>query len=165
MIKIVSIANKSICMKRMIMTTALCTLCALLTSGCATIFTGTSDTIYFDSNPRGAKVIIDGVEICTTPCHGEVDRSTSDMQAIFALDGYKPQVITLDRKFNVISVLNLTSFIGWGIDLLTGAIYEYKYRYYNIDLENNKGVRLTGVQEIRIDTVNKEVAITKFAQR
>ena len=40
---------------------ALAALAALALSGCATIFTGTHDDVYFDSEPAGAEIFIDGL--------------------------------------------------------------------------------------------------------
>lgn len=51
-------------MKKSTFMTAIMLVFILLTSSCATIFTGTSDTIRFNSNPQGASIYIDGIEIC-----------------------------------------------------------------------------------------------------
>lgn len=50
----------------------------LLATSCATIFTGTKDTIVFNSDPSGAKIFIDGLEVCKTPCTTKLKRSLSD---------------------------------------------------------------------------------------
>lgn len=48
-------------------TIVLTTLLLFMTS-CATLFTGTKDRITFTSNPPGATIYLDGVELCRTPC-------------------------------------------------------------------------------------------------
>ena len=40
----------------------------LLSAACGTIVGGTSQDISFDSNVKGVKIFIDGVEVCKTPC-------------------------------------------------------------------------------------------------
>lgn len=151
-------------MKKSMLVGGVTLLFAFLLSGCATVFTGTKDRLYFDSNPSGAKVIIDGVHICTTPCNETVSRSLSNKDAEFVLEGYKTKVVSLDKKFNVISLVNIIAPIGFLVDLATGSIYEYDRKQYNIEMERPENTKVAGVQEIRIDTVNKEVTITKLAK-
>ena len=40
----------------------------ILMTSCGSIFTGTKDTIMFNSTPENAKLYIDGFEVCNTPC-------------------------------------------------------------------------------------------------
>ncbi|MGB4133123.1 MAG: PEGA domain-containing protein, partial [Tenuifilaceae bacterium] len=48
---------------------------AILLSACATIFLGTKQKIRFDSEPRGARVIINGVDSGeSTPCKIKIPR-------------------------------------------------------------------------------------------
>ncbi len=131
-----------------------------LMTSCATIFTGTKDAIRFDSNPQGAKVYIDGLEICKTPCTTQVKRSLSDKLVEIKLDGYETRVITLDRKFNAVSIINLGSLIGWGIDAATGSLMKYDKKGYDIELEkDNKTSLLTNPSKIEINTDTKIVDI------
>ena len=48
--------------------TAVVLISTLSLTSCATILTGTSDKITFNSSPEGAKVLDAGIEKCTTPC-------------------------------------------------------------------------------------------------
>lgn len=130
-----------------------------LMTSCATIFTGTKDTIRFDSKPQGAKVYIDGIEICKTPCTSEVKRSLSDKLAEVKLDGYQTRVIKLDREFNVISVINLTNLVGWGVDALTGSLMKYDKKSYDVKLERQKNVSLNNPRKINIDTEQEVVKV------
>ena len=131
-----------------------------LMTSCATIFTGTKDTIRFDSNPQGAKVYIDGLEVCKTPCTTLVKRSLSEKLAEIKLDGYETRVITLDRKFNAVSIINLTSLIGWGIDAATGSLMKYDKKGYDIELEKDKRTSLLqNPSKIEINTDTKIVDV------
>ena len=125
-------------------------------TSCATIFTGTKDTIRFDSTPQGAKVYIDGLEVCKTPCTTQVKRSLSDKLAEMKLDGYETRVITLDREFNAVSIINLGFLIGWGIDAATGSLMKYNKKGYDIELEKeNRTSMLENPSKIEINTDKK----------
>ena len=40
---------------------------SVLINGCATILTGSTDIVYFDSDPEGARILIDGLKVGKTP--------------------------------------------------------------------------------------------------
>jgi hypothetical protein len=129
-------------------------------TSCATIFTGTKDTIRFDSTPQGAKVYIDGLKVCKTPCTTQVKRSLSDKLAEMKLDGYETRVITLDREFNAVSIINLGFLIGWGIDAATGSLMKYDKKGYDIELEkDNRTSMLENPSKIEINTDTKIVDV------
>lgn len=119
----------------------------------------TKDTITFNSNPSGADVYIDGIKICTTPCSTPVKRSLNDKDVEFRLDGYKTQVITLDKEFNVISILNLAGMLGWAVDAVTGSIFKYDKKIYDVDMQMNKALSYNNVQKVEVDTTNKVLTI------
>ncbi|MDO4695335.1 PEGA domain-containing protein [Porphyromonas sp.] len=147
-------------MKKITFVAAIALIFTLLFSSCATIFTGTTDTIRFNSDPQGATVYIDGVEICKTPCTYDVPRSLADKQLEVRLDGYEVKVLTLSRKFNTMTVLNIfNGLVGWAIDAATGAMMQYSRKGYDITLTKKiKEVAKNNPSEIHIDTVNKVVA-------
>jgi len=107
-------------------------------TSCATIFTGTSDPISFNSTPDGAKVFEAGIEKCTTPCTYKVSRFLSEKTVEIKKDGYDNKVIALDAKFNGVSVLNLFGILGWGIDAATGSLKKYDTKVYEIKLDEKK---------------------------
>lgn len=131
----------------------------ILMSSCATIFTGTKDRITFNSNPSGAIIYKDGVELCTTPCTYKVKRSINDTDIEFKLDGYQTRVITLDKEFNVISIINLGNLLGWGIDALSGAVMKYDRKTYDITLSPNKTASILEPSRINIDTQKNTVEL------
>ena len=110
---------------------------SLLMTSCATIFTGTKDRITFNSTPAGATIYKDGVEQCKTPCALRVKRSLGDTEMEYKLDGYETRLITLDKEFNIVSVINLGNLLGWGIDALSGAVMKYDRKVYDITLSKN----------------------------
>lgn len=134
-------------------------------TSCATLFTGTKDTISFSSTPEGAKVIMDGMELCTTPCHADVKRSLKDRTVEFALDGYKTKIVELDKEFNLISILNLGGMLGWVVDLATGSIFKYDKKNYEVSLEKQDKVATIAksnkykTYSVELNTVTKEATI------
>ena len=132
----------------------------LLMTGCATIFTGTKDRIAFTSAPSGATIYKDGVEICTTPCNYKVKRSLNDTEVEFKLDGYKTRLITLDKEFNLVSIINLGNLFGWGIDALSGAVMKYNRKAYDLKLTQEKSASLVQPSRIDIDTKGNTVTLT-----
>ena len=137
-----------------------------LMTGCATLFTGTKDRIAFSSTPSGATIFKDGVEICTTPCNYKIKRSLNDTDIEFKLDGYETRLITLDKEFNLVSIINLGNLLGWGIDALSGAVMKYDRKSYDIKLTKEKSASLLQPNRIDIDTQSNTVTLTvqKYAE-
>ena len=131
-----------------------------LMTGCATIFTGTKDRIYFNSTPSGATIFKDGVEICTTPCNYRIKRSLSDTEVEFKLDGYETRLVTLDKELNLVSIINLGNLFGWGIDVLSGAVMKYDRKAYDLKLTQEKSASLVQPSRIDIDTKSNTVTLT-----
>ena len=108
---------------------------AVLTlQSCATLFTGTKDTIKFQSEPSGATVKVNGNTVGTTPCEVKVKRKLKAPEATISKDGYTDQNFTLTNELNPVSFLNLLSPIHWGIDLATGSVKRYDRREYSATL-------------------------------
>ena len=132
---------------------------SLFMTSCATIFTGTKDRITFNSTPAGATIYKDGVEQCKTPCTLKVKRSLSDTDIEYKLDGYETRLITLDKEFNIVSVINLGNLLGWGIDALSGAIMKYDKKVYDITLSKNNKTSMINPSKINFDTKRNVVEL------
>lgn len=132
----------------------------LMFSSCATLFTGTKDVVYFNSNPQGARVFVDGVEVCrATPCQVAVKRTLGTKLAEIKLDDYEARIVKLDKSFNAVTLLNilLGGLIGLGVDCATGSLMKYDPLVYNIELD--EAMKGKTAETIEIDTENKQVAI------
>ena len=108
---------------------------AMLFSSCATLFTGTSDMISIDSSPVGAKILIDGLNVGKTPATIKVERSFNTRQVTLKLTGYENRVFILQREFNTVAILNMLGLVGWAVDVVTGSIYRYSPKNYDIELD------------------------------
>jgi hypothetical protein len=134
-------------------------LLALFLTNCASIFTGAKRSVLFESNPTGAKVYVNGFEKGVTPTQIKVK---ADDRIDFRLDGFKERVVVMDSKFNLVSILNGFSIIGWGVDALTGSLKRVDTEYVKVDLESEaKAVAVSdylkngSINKVNIDTENK----------
>ncbi len=71
--------------------------------------------------------------------------------------GYETRLITLDKEFNIVSVISLGNLLGWGIDALSGAVMKYDKKTYDITLSKNNKTSRIEPSKINIDT-KKNVA-------
>ena len=122
--------------------TTLClTSLTLLLASCATVFTGTSQKVEFTSEPEGAEIIIDGIEMGVTPATVEVKKPAmmEDRRVTLKLEGYADKTFVLQKEFQMVSILNIfTGMAGFAIDILTGAIFSYSPETYNMELESSE---------------------------
>lgn len=108
---------------------------SLLINGCATILTGDVDTINFTSDPKGARIVMDGLDIGKTPATLVIKRSGfKDKTITLKLDGYEDRSFLLQKEFNAIAILNFAGIVGWFVDFATGSIMKYSQKSYNLDL-------------------------------
>lgn len=112
----------------------------LLTPGCATLFTGTTDVINFTSNADQVRVYIGGRFVGKTPLTTPVKRSIGEGPRIkFEKEGYGTQEFNLEKEFNWVSVLDISSVItSGGIDVLTGAVMKYSKDSYHVEMIPDK---------------------------
>ncbi len=116
-------------------TLAILLVVAFLIPGCATLFTGTSDEITFETEPAGARVFVDGIDYGVTPATMDITRSgIGDREIMLRLDGYEPYTFKLNKEFNAVSVINIFFWPGFIVDVATGAVTRYRPLGYIIDL-------------------------------
>jgi hypothetical protein len=114
---------------------------SVLSGGCATLFSGTTDEVTFTSEPSGARVLVDGDEIGATPLTYEVERQTfRRSEVVIQKPGYRSEKFPLKKTLNTVAILNCTSILSWGTDALTGAMMEYSPNKYFVEL-TRKGER------------------------
>lgn len=107
----------------------------LLLSGCATIFSGTKDSIHFVSKPEGATVLVNGMPSGVTPVVVAVPRSGfQDNIITYKREGFEDVTFVLSKSFNVVSIINLTNILGWGIDAMSGAVMKNEPTRYDISM-------------------------------
>lgn len=130
----------------------------LLTTSCASIFTGAKRNVLFETDPSGAKVFVNGFEKGTTPVQIKVK---ADDRVDFRLDNYRERVVVMDSKFNLVSILNGFSIVGWGVDALTGSLKRVDTKYVKVTLEKSDKTAFINymdngnIAKINVDEANK----------
>ena len=130
--------------------------CLLLVGahGCATISSGTTQTISVSTNVDGANLYMESGLIGTTPFTGVVEKNQEQIR--IELEGYQTQTLALSKSLDPIFWANiiLGGTIGSIVDFASGAAYSYAPATYQVDLR-----RADQSQE---DFLH-EVAVRKFS--
>ncbi len=118
---------------------ALAALAALaVLNGCATIFTGTTDVVTFGANAPGVRLTIDGQYKGELPMTITMSRNFMGGQqfiAKFERKGYLTQEFRLNREFNTVAILDVTSIpTSGGIDVLTGSLLKFSPTEYHVQM-------------------------------
>lgn len=115
----------------------------MLSTSCATVFCGSKAKVTFESNVDEADLVIDGRKYnnVTFPFTTKIKRGFDETIVKANKDGYEPQIIYIDKKFNPVSIINLGDVLGWGIDAATGAITKPEYKVYQIEFNMEKPIK------------------------
>lgn len=136
----------------------------MLLDGCASIFTGTKDTLTFDTNVPGVRVSIDGEYKGETPLTVTMSRNFMngpEFKAKFEKAGYQTQEFPLKREFNTIAILDVTSIpTSGGIDLLTGSLMRFSPNDYHVQMLKNG--QSTSSSEVERSTRLYRYALTNY---
>lgn len=97
----------------------------LFLQSCATIVSGSRQTIKFDSEPKSATVFINELNVGKTPLEKDLKRN-QEYQVAIKMDGYQTYETKLTKKFNEWYIGNVLfgGIIGLVVDPITGAIYK-----------------------------------------
>lgn len=117
---------------------AFITTLTLSISSCATIFTGTKQTVQINSVPSAADVEVNGISRGQTPVALRLKKGFTGETVTIKKEGYDTKIFQPETTFNAVSVLNLFGLIGWGVDAATGAMMKYDPKAYEIKLEPTK---------------------------
>jgi hypothetical protein len=105
-------------------------ICSMFLPGCATILTGTTDEVAFDSVPRSARLTVKTQHSGTPVYHGQTPalvelKRKHVYRAELELPGYEPISVLIDQVFNGWALLNILcgGIIGGAIDIVTGAFW------------------------------------------
>lgn len=98
----------------------------LLVIGCASIIHGTRQNISVSSVPTGAKVIVKGVHMATTPAVIALKRNESNIILRFEKEGYEPVEVALNRSVDgwIAGNIIFGGLIGLAVDFISGGAYK-----------------------------------------
>ena len=113
--------------------------------GCATIVSGTTQEVSFQSNPEGAKVSVSGRVLGNTPVTLQLKREKGQ-SLVFEKEGYKRLTMRLDTRMNGWFWGNIVigGLFGSSTDGVSGAVYAYSPSQYLVSLEKTGGNGLGG---------------------
>lgn len=99
--------------------------------GCATILSGTSQTVRFSSQPAGASVVV-GDQSTRTPGTVALKKGSWQREAIFTLEGHQQAKVTISGHIDAIYYLNIITSLGLGcmVDMASGAWLKYDDSYH-----------------------------------
>ena len=88
---------------------------AFTLASCGTIFNSSTRPVFFSSEPSGAKVVMDGKTLGTTPCQAEVNNHNT-LCVEYRLEGYEPRIVTMDGSVGVgFVVLDIVPGLALGV--------------------------------------------------
>jgi hypothetical protein len=126
-------------------------------SGCASILTGSTQTITVNSNVSGAQVFMNDTLLGKTPLTVTVDRGLEGALTVKA-DGYQSYNFALNKKITTTFWVNILSggLFGSSTDMSTGAMYEYEPGTFQATLAP------MNASSLELDTFEKEAALRRF---
>ena len=119
---------------RLFKTICVLALVGTLSSGCATLFNGTSDRVRIVSDPSGAEVYVDGVREGVTPLNKSF-ASKYDHQVVLRKEGYKDAAFEMNQAPNIAFFFNVLFLPGFIVDLLTERHWDIDPTEYSAKLE------------------------------
>lgn len=140
----------------------------LMTTSCATVFSGSRQWVTFESEPSGAEVTLDGQYIGTTPVEhkvrGDFEAITGDGPTVVVeKPGYEPRRDYLEGHVNGVSVLNLLILPFWAIDLASGAGVRYEKRVnYRLSPLRNSSTPTTTTPPLVVPPLGPSVTEDKY---
>lgn len=110
-------------------------------TGCASMFGDSTDTVEITSEPAGADVYFRKKHLGTTPLTVALERRVEASQLQFEKTGYKPKNVPLSRHvtgkafWNFGFITTTSGATSWGVDALSGKMWEYSPKSYVVNLE------------------------------
>lgn len=131
----------------------------LLFGACGTIFSGSTQTISFDSNIKeNIDIYANGALVCTkTPCVVDIDRGSAPLTIIAKAKGYEDSVMQDKAKINTVSWGNLLSVYSWTTDFATSSMWKYSESGVYINM------RKKDMTTAELNKYNKDAKIKAFA--
>ena len=115
-------------MNKKIISLVLAVSVVMLTTGCASMFSGTTSNVNVTSTPTGADCNVTG-HVVHTPGNIVLEKTHSDLTINCQKEGYVDGSAKIISSFNTTSLVNILTIygmvIGFIVDFSTGAAWEY----------------------------------------
>lgn len=114
---------------------ALVMVCCMLAS-CGTIVNGSKQSVYVNSTPAGAAVMVDGEQRGVTPCELQLERGKA-YELTLDKKGYKPASAYVRREPSgwVCGNVFLGGIIGILVDAGSGGLWKLEPEHVNVAME------------------------------
>lgn len=110
-------------------------------TSCATLFTPTKQKVTF-TGESGIGIYDGAKKLGETDKDGMATvrvRKQLSTKTLFAKkEGYAKTPIQVEAVFNPVSILNLFSFLGWGVDAATGKMFKYDSDVIEIEMRKKE---------------------------
>jgi PEGA domain len=123
-------------------------------SSCASIISGTTQTIKFTSSPPAAIVFLNDVQMGITPMELTLKRK-NEYNVKIKLEGFKTYEVNLEQDLNPWYLGNILfgGLIGLVVDPITGAVYDLSPDKINAELEKSPALETPVVPTPTVSTV------------
>lgn len=129
-------------MKKLYISLLIICVSTIILSSCATLLSGTKAKVTLhDSELTQPVSITTDVEYYNDvilPQTVKVKRGYKPSNILVTSEGYEMMDVMVKKKFNLLSIVNFANYIGWGIDLVTGAITKPQKDIYSFKMERKE---------------------------
>ncbi|MDO4184152.1 MAG: hypothetical protein Q4D11_02780 [Rhodospirillales bacterium] len=140
-------------------------LSSLLLCSCGTLFSGSSQTITFDSNVKGPiQIYADGALVCNkTPCVVDIDRHSGPMSITAKAKGYEDFIAQNKTRINTVSWLNLFGLYSWTTDFATSSMWKYSQDGIYINMEKSN-MKVSEAVKFKKETQIRRFALYNYSE-
>ncbi len=128
--------------------------------GCATIVSGTKQTVSFQSQPEGATVTVDGEVMGKTPVTVSIKKQENPMLT-FEKEGYQPIKTNMSTSLNGWFWGNIVigGFFGSTTDAVSGSMHEYAPDSYFVTLTPLEGTDVGQQDKVKAYVIANNIEI------
>lgn len=128
-----------------------------LLSGCGTVFSGTQQNVTVNTNAPEAKVYVNGMPMCSTPCAVDLKRTSGNVIIMLKKEGYQDAIVPLTSQFNPVSIINLSSVYSWTTDFLSGGVWKYSPDAVYVEMDRKDMTKAEIEQARKISQIRRFV--------
>lgn len=102
--------------------------------GCATLFGNHNRSVQINSNPEGATVTLNGMNVGNTPTHVVIQSTMSTNVISVKKQGYKVSQREIATSFQPVGFLNVFFWPGFIVDAVTGDMMKLNTHFVTVNL-------------------------------
>lgn len=138
-------------------------LSVLAVSACGTVFSGSSQSLHFESNVKDVRVYANGALICSQmPCRADIDRASGALTIIAKADGYEDNIQQVKTRINPVSWGNLLSAYSWTTDFAMGSMWKYSQDGIYINMKKEKRYKVADAAFVK-DSKIRHFAVHNYS--